>query len=197
VGELRKRWFVTGLCVLAAVIFFGALVFSSMNYVRVIDARENIVLAGAVESAEELTNGSLRVGIVIELRNPSKIDLSISTVRWHVKLDISDMGGDAFLPIATVYKSSVEPIYLSAGSTMEYEYEAVVSDASVLGQIQEYIDYSAAGGDEYTLETAPYIHDFRVTAWLGDFSHDYQYSGEVYLNDMIRIELSYSDGEYA
>lgn len=195
-GEFRKRWFVTSLCTLSALIFLSALLISSVNYVRVIDAREVIVLAAAQEEAVELPNGSLLLGISIEFRNPSAFDLALSSVSWAVSLDISDLGGSPFLPLANVYKGATESLQIGSGETEVFEYEFVVSDAAQLSKISEFIDYSAGQGDDYTLETAPYSHDFRVTAWIGDFRHDYQYSGELYLNDMVKLERSYSDGVY-
>jgi hypothetical protein len=194
--DFGKHWFVTILCALSAAIFLGALIFSSVNYVLIVDARENIVLANAQESAEELSNGSLRLAISVEFRNPSAFDLTISTVSWLVSLDISDLGGSPFLPLATDYKGATTALQLDAHATTVFEYSAVVSDAAKISQIEEFINYSSAHGHEYTLATAPYLHDFRVTVWIDDFKHDYQYSGEFYLNDMVRLERTYSDGVY-
>lgn len=196
-ADFRRHWFVTALCVLTVLVFLVALILSSVNYIRVIDAREIIVLADAQESAEELTNGSLLIGLTIELRNPSAFDLDVNLVSWSVALDISDLGGSASLPLANQYKSATETLWVGAGETEIFEYEAFVSDPSQLSQIMEFIDYWAGQGEEYTIETAPYSHDFRLTAWIGDFRHDYQYSGELYLNDMVKLERSYSEGVYS
>jgi hypothetical protein len=195
--EFRRHWFVTTLCVATAMTFSVALIASSVNYVRVVDAREGAVLADAVESAEVLSNGSLRVGISIEFRNPSKYDISISTVSWTVKIDLSGTGDAPFLPVARAYKGTTELLILDAGETMELEYEAIVSEPGLLSRIEAYINASAEAGNDYTLETIPYIHDFRLTGWIGDFRHDYQYSGELYLNDMVRIERAYYSGDHA
>lgn len=196
-GEFRKHWFVTSLCILCAMIFFASLLLSSANYIRIIDAREVVVLADAQESAEELPNGSLVLGLSIEFRNPSAFSLAISSVSWAVSLDISDLGGSPYLPLANVYKGTTESLFVDPGETEVFVYETVISDAAQISKIMEFIDYSAGQGDDYTLETAPYSHDFRVTSWIGDFRHDYQYSGEFYLNDMVRLERSYSEGEYS
>ena len=195
-GEFKKRWFVTLLCALTAVIFLGALILSSVNYVRVVDAREGIVLGNAQEYADELSNGSLRIGISVELRNPSSFGLAISSVSWYVSLDISDLGGSPFLPLATVYKGATESLFVDAHDTTVFEYYAIVSEAVKISQIRDFINFSSGQGVDYTLETAPYLHDFRLTGWIGDFRHDYQYSGELYLNDMVRIERGYSEGVY-
>lgn len=195
-SDFRKHWFVTSLCTLSALVFIAALLLSSVNYVRVIDARESVVLASAQERAEEQLDGSLVLGISIELRNPSAFDLAISSISWAVSLDVSALGGSAFLPLATVYKGANDSMLVESGETEVLEYEVVVTDAEQLATLVEYINYSASQGDVYTIETAPYSHDFRVTAWVGEFRHDYQYSGEFYLNDMVKIELTYSEGEY-
>lgn len=195
-ADFKKHWFVTILCAFSAAIFLGALIFSSVNYVLIVDARESIVLSNAQEFADELSNGSLLLGISVEFRNPSAFGLAISTVSWLVSLDISVMGGSPFLPLATVYKGATVSLQLDAHATTVFEYSAIVSDAEKISQIRDFIDFSSAQGQEYTLETAPYLHDFRVTAWIDDFKHDYQYSGEFYLNDMVRLERSYSDGVY-
>jgi len=46
------------------------------------------------------------------------------------------------------------------------------------------------------METLPYLHDFRITGWIDDFDHDYQYQKELYLNDMVKIERTYHAGVY-
>lgn len=195
-ADFKEHWFVTVLCILSVLVFLAALVLSSVSYIRVIDAREVIVLADAQEIVEELTNGSLRIALAIDLRNPSAYDLDINLVSWSVILNISDLGGGDSMPIANQYKSATEPLLVRAGETETFEYEAYVSDPSVLSQIDDYLDAWAEQGEQYTLETAPYVHDFRVTAWLGDFSHDYEYSGELYLNEMVKIALVYHEGVY-
>ena len=195
-AELKKRWFVTTLCILGAALFTSALVYSAATYVRVVDARENVVLANANESAQLLSNGSLVIGFTIELQNPSHFALSFSTISWSVRLDVSATGGASYLPIASEYKGPTEFLEAAPGQTVTFEYEKVVSDPGRLSDIQDFINFSASEGDVYTMETLPYIHDFRISAFLDDFEHDYQYSGELYLNDMVRIDRGYYDGEY-
>lgn len=196
-AEFRKHWFVTMLCTLGALIFVVSLLLSALNYVKVIDAREKIVLANAVELADQESNGSLVLGISIELRNPSKYDLILSSVSWSVTLDISDLGGDPYLPLASVYIGANESLIVKAGKTTVYKYEVTVSDDLRLSKLREFINYSAQLGHVYTFENAPYVHDFRLMGWIDNFRHDYQYEGEAYLNDMVRIERTYTAGEYA
>jgi hypothetical protein len=195
-GDFKKHWFVTMLCILSALVFVGALVMSSVTYVEVIDAREGVTLAAAQESAEVTPEGSLKIGVSIELRNPSVFELDLYSVSWSVVLDISDLGGVPNLPLANVYQGSGEALNVAAGETRVFEFETEISDEAALSALVEYVSYWNSHGEDYTLETIPYAHDFRVVLWLGDFSHNYQYSGEQYLNDMVRIDLTYSEGEY-
>ena len=194
--DLRKRWFVTSLCAAAALFFVGGLAFSTMSYVRVMDAREHIVLVNADEDAEILGNGTLLITFSIELKNPSKLDLSVATLSWNVKLDVSMIGSDQFLPLGNAYKGPTEYLFIKAGSTTEFHYSTYVTDADVFSVIDDYIAYQSSAGQDYTPETIPYAHDFRFWAWLGEYRHDYQYYGELYLNDMVRIDRYYQDGEY-
>jgi hypothetical protein len=194
--EFRKHWFVTLLCTVAALIFLASLILSGINYIRIIDARENAVLADAEESVELAPSGILYIGFSVELRNPSKVDLSVSAVSWSVNVDISIMGGSRFLPLVTIYNSSAEMLLIEAGTTRVFEYHEGISDPTLISQLRNYINASAAQGDTYTFESIPYIHDFRMTAWIEDLKHDYDYSGESYLNEMVRLERRYYDGDY-
>ena len=196
-SDFRKHWFVTGLCIFSVLVFVVAIVLSSATYIRVIDAREIIVLADAQERAEENTNGSILVGLTIVLKNPSAFDLDINLVSWSVALNISGLGGSSLLPLANQYKSATETLWVGAGETETFEFEAIVSDPARLSEIMDYLEQWAGQGEDYTLETAPYTHDFRLTAWIGDFRHDYEYSGELYLNDMVKLERRYYDGVYS
>lgn len=195
-AEFRKHWFVTMLCVVAALIFLVSLVLSGMNYIRIIDARENAVLANAEESVNPDPKGILYIGFSVEFRNPSKIDLTTSTVSWSVKVDVSALGGSSFLPLVAVHDSAAEGMLVEAGTTMTFEYYEAISDPALISQLGDFINASRADGHVYTLETIPYIHDFRLTAWMGDLRHDYEYSGETYLNDMVRLERRYYDGDF-
>lgn len=194
--ELRKHWFVTLLCTVATLIFLTSLILSSINYIRVIDARENAVLADAQESAELAPSGILYIGFSVEFRNPSKVDLYVSTVSWSVTVDISIMGGSRFLSLVTIYNNSADMLIVEAGTVRVFEYHEGISDPTRISQLMSYINASAAEGDTYTFESVPYIHDFRMTAWIEDLKHDYDYSGESYLNEMVKLERRYYDGDY-
>jgi len=194
--DLKERWFVTTLCVVSALVFVGALGWSARNYANVIDARENVVLTDVDESAELLDNGSLELAFSVNLRNPSAFGLSIATLSWSVKLNVSAMGETYYLPLGSAYKGPTESLIIAVAEVRTFEYHVFVSDPIVLSSLHDFVNYSNDHGEDFTIETAPYIHDFRLTAWMGEFQHDYQYYGELYLNDMVRIDLGYYEGEY-
>lgn len=194
-GEFRKRWFVTMLCVAGSLFFVSALVVSSLAYVNVMEARQGVELTGAVESAELLSNGSLKVGLSIELVNPSVYVLRVNSVSWSVRIDNST-ASTLFIPVTTAYTGASAGIVVDGGGSFTFTYEGVVSDPGRLAAIRGFLNHSSAEGEDYTMETLPYLHDFRVVAWVDDFDHDYQYYREFYLNDMVKIERSYYGGEY-
>jgi len=194
--EFRKRWFVTTLSAAAGLFFLVALLYSGLTYVRVMDARTGVELRDAVESAELLANGSLRVGITIELYNPSAYSLRLNSISWSVRID-NTTTTPLYIPVTTDYTSAAAGVVAESHSTLSLEYEKIVSDPEKLAAIRGFVNHSAASGDDYTLETVPYLHDFRVVAWIDNFDHDYQYYRELYLNDMVRIERSYYGGEYS
>ena len=194
--DLRNRWFVTGLSVAAALFFAGALVFSAATYIGVMDARKNIKLASAVETVELLSNGSLLVSLSIELENPSNEVLQITKVVWSVTIQNLTDSGLWWISVARGYADMAENVVVDSHETRLYQFSEVISDPELLSELRGFINYSASEGTEYTLETIPYNHYFEFVAWLGDYEHDYAYSDELYLNDMVKIERRYSGGVY-
>ena len=195
-SELRKRWFVTGMCVASAMFFAGALIFSTLTYVDVMEARQGVELRNAVEVAEELENGSLLVSLSIELYNPSDRDLVVQSLSWSVRVDSSTETSISYLPVTSAYNGTSDGIVFPGESLRSVKYEAIVSDPVILTALRGFVNYSWSQGDEYTLSTVPYLHDFRLVAWMDGFDHDYQYYKELYLNDMVRVERRYIEGEY-
>ena len=186
----------TSLSIAAALFFTGALVFSALTYVSVMDARKNIKLTSAVETAELLSNGSLLVSLTIELENPSKDVLQVTMVSWAVRVQNLTDSGTWWIPVASGYADSVEDAVVNSHETRLYQFSEVISDPELLSELRGYINYSASMGTEHTLETISYHHDFRFVAWLGDYEHDYLYYKEMYLNDMVKIERRYYGGVY-
>lgn len=195
-SDLRERWFVSGLSIAAAVFFTGALIASTMTYVGVMDAKQRVELTGAIEGAEFLENGSLRISLSITLANPSNQYITMSSVSWNVKV-VNGSGQDiSYIPLFNRY--GVDPEYSELGpqAEMEFEMATLVSDPEKIEDLQGFADYWSSQGVTTTLETIGYYHDFRVVGWLGDYQHDYQYYKTTYLNDMVRIDERYVGGEY-
>ncbi|UCE81065.1 MAG: hypothetical protein JSV94_01125 [Methanobacteriota archaeon] len=193
--DFRRRWFVAALSIVAALFFTGSLIFSSLTYVSVLSARQNVTLANAAEHAEMLSNGSLSISLAIDLDNPSREVLNIVSISWSVKVLNSTLPLE-YIPVISVYTVPTEYAEVGRHQVKSFEYEQCISDPQALSRLLGFINHSTSEGTDYTLESIPYIHDFRVVAWLGDYEHDYDYSKELYLNDMVKIERRYHGGEY-
>jgi len=194
--ELRTRWFVAGLSVAAAVFFAVALVFSAATYVSVMDAKQRVELTGALEGAEVLQNGSLRISLSLTLVNPSSQHITVSSISWNVKV-VNGSGVDiSYLGLVSQYGVSPEFSEVGPRTELDFEFFAVVSDPDKIARLQGFIEYWSSQGLFLTLETIPYLHDFRVLGWLGDYEHDYQYYKEAYLNDLVRVDERYLGGVY-
>ncbi len=194
--ELRTRWFVAGLSVAAAVFFAVALVFSAATYVSVMDAKQRVELTGALEGAEVLQNGSLRISLSLTLVNPSSQHITVSSISWNVKV-VNGSGVDiSYLGLVSQYGVSPEFSEVGPRTELDFEFSAVVSDPDKIARLQGFIEYWSSQGLFLTLETIPYLHDFRVLGWLGDYEHDYQYYKEAYLNDLVRVDERYLGGVY-
>ena len=194
--DMRKQWFAAALSIVAALFFVGALALSALTYVSVMDAKQNIRLASAVESAELLSNGSLLISLSIDLENPTGEVLHIMSLSWNVKIWNTTQPDGTVIPVAFVYTVPIDYAEVGKHEVEIYQFEKFVSDPETLSSIHGFINHSASHDLDYTIESAPYLHDFRVTGWLGDYEHDYDYSGELYLNDMVRIEKRYYGGWY-
>lgn len=194
-NDLRRKWFVASISIAAALFFTGALVYSSLTYVSVMDARQTITLANASESAELLLNGSLAISLTIDLDNPSRQVLHIASISWTVKVLNSTLPLE-YIPVASVYTVPTEYAEVGGSQVKNFEYEQCISDPEILSRLRGFINHSASKGIDYTLDSILYIHDFRIVAWLGDYEHDYDYLRELYLNDMVKIERTYNGGVY-
>ena len=190
-NDLRERWFVSFLSIAAALFFLGALLYSAATYVAVMDARQGIELVGPVEGVELLSNGSLALSLSIDLRNPSTQEATVTSISWTVNVRNTTASGTTMIPLVNVYKVPLGGLTLGAKSTIHFSYNSTVTDASTLAALRGYVNYSHSQGDVADLESLEYIHDFRVQGWIGDYDHDYTYSGERYLNDLVKLERRY------
>jgi len=196
INDLRRKWFVAALSIAAAVFFTGALVFSALTYVSVMDARQTVTLANASETAKLLPNGSIALSLTIDLDNPSRQVLHITSAFWTVRVHNITSSGTTLIPVVSVPTVPIEYTEVGGHEVKTFEYERTIDDPELLSDLRGFINYSASVGVDYTLDSIEYLHDFRVVAWLGDYEHDYDYSREMYLNDMVKIERRYNGGEY-
>ncbi len=194
--ELRERWFVGTLSILASLFFTAALVFSAATYVSVMDAKQRVELRDAVEDAVVLQNGSIEISLTIDLVNPSGQTLTMSSISWNVKVVNESESGTAYIPLLLEYGVAPEYSTLGAHETLGLEFSAVISSPEKISNLEGFIDYWQSRGQPMTIETIPYLHDFRMIGWMGDYQHDYQYYKETYLNDLVRVDKRYLGGEY-
>lgn len=186
----RERWFSVTLYALFSAFFLVAGVVSTSTYVNVVGAQYEVALEDASFSAEDLGDGALEVRFSIDLVNPSRYALAIQSLVWEAIVINGTSGPGWYIPVADDYIGPTAYVEVAPMDTMTFEFAVVVDDPLTLSRLQGFIDYSAGQGQEYTLETLPITHEFYVVAWVGDFKHDYL--REMYLNEMVRIELEYS-----
>lgn len=194
--ELRERWFASFLSIAAGLIFTSALVFSASTYVSVMDARQGTTLEDAVETVEVLPNGTLRISLSIAMENPSRLDINVQSISWSVKVDNSTSSETTYIPLISVYGVPEMYSVIGAHETVTFEFSRTVNDQESLDRLEGFIDHWEDQGEDYTLESIRYLHDFRVVGWIEDFDHDYTYWGETYLNDMVKIDEKYLGGVY-
>lgn len=188
--SIRQHWFSVTLYVLLSVFFLVASVLSASTYVSVVSALDKIDLGEASYSASELDNGTLVISFSIDLENPSRYDIDMYTINWEVTLPNGTSGPGWLISVTSVYMGPGQASVVPSGETVTFDYVSFVSDPGTLSKLDGFVNYSNGLGEDYTLETLPYVHEFDAIGWLGDFSHDYL--REFYLNDMVKVSLSYN-----
>lgn len=190
IRPVRERWFSVALYAMFSAFFLVAGIFSASTYVNVVGAQDRVLLEHASFGAEELADGSLEIRFSIDLVNPSRYDLAMQSVAWEAFVVNGTSGPGWYIPVASDYIGPTAFVEVPSKDRKTFEYVAVVSDAGTLAKLRGFIDYSSGQGEDYTLGTLPYTHEFYVVAWIGDFKHDYL--REMYLNDLVKIQLEYS-----
>jgi hypothetical protein len=188
----KERWVVISLYLALSVFFLVAGLWSAFTYGSVVKAQTTVVLENAVEGVTLLPNGSLELTFSIDAVNPTQFRLNIISLDWSVYLTNSTSGTEPVISLANVYVGSTIGANISSEKTKTYSYAAFVSSPAALSEIRGFLNYSAAEGHTYTLESAPYIHEFRFLAWIDDFTHNYD--TEEYLNELVRIDTRYITG---
>ncbi len=188
--DLRKHWFTVTLCVAFSLFFLVSGIVSSMTYASVVSVQREDKLESPSYSAGLLSNGSLRITFNITLANPSRYTLHLSTVTWSVMVQNFSAGSNRLIPIDTAYAGPTAYITVPGKSERVFSYDIVVSDAETLSDLMGFANYSALTNHTYDLDSIPYYHQFDVSAWIGEFGHNYL--RESYLNDIVTIELRYN-----
>ena len=188
----KEHWVVISLYLALSVFFLAGGLWSALIYGSVVKAQTTVVLENAVEGVALLPNGSLELTFNIDAVNPTQFRLNIVSLDWSVYLTNSTSRTEPVISLAHVYVGSTIGANVSSGRTQTYSYAAFVSNPATLSKIRGFLNYSAAEGHSYTLESAPYIHEFRFYAWIDDFTHNYD--TEEYLNELVRIDTRYITG---
>lgn len=187
----KEHWIVISLYLALSVFFLAGGLWSALMYGSVVKAQTTVVLENAVEGAALHANGSLELTFSIDAVNPTQFRLNIISIDWSVYLTNSTSRTEPIISLAHVYVGSIGA-NVSSTNTSKYSFAAFVSNPATLSKIRGFLNYSAAEGHTYTLESAPYIHEFRFLAWIDDFTHNYD--TEEYLNELVRIDTRYITG---
>jgi len=193
IKDLRNHWFSTSMYLAFFLFFLVAGIVSALTYGTVVRVQEQVGLESASYDAQLLDNGSVEIAFSITLSNPSRYTLHLSTTTWTVRV-VNITGEDRrSITLATEYIGPTIGLTVPARSDRTFDFATIVSDPSLLSELQGFINYSSSLGHHYTLSTIPYEHEFAAIAWIGEFRHDYVREG--YLNDLVTIDERYVSGE--
>lgn len=186
-GWLRKTRVALTLSVIFSLLFLASSILSATTYSRVIVAQQKIVLEDPVRSASVLPNGTVKIGLSVNVVNPSGYVIHISSLSWYTQIENST-GNPPVIPLASALYSEGSALIITAKQTKTYV-DAYITDRGTLSALKGYVNYSNSRGQGITLWTAPYAHSFDIRGWLDDFKHDY--FREEYLNQLVEIDLVY------
>lgn len=162
---------------------------ATSTYSGVVRTQSHVALSGP-EMATQVQNGSLDISFSIKVQNPSSYVLHIQSVSWFVYLMNGTTGPGHLTTLGTDYIGPTLGFTISKASEREFTFHGIVSDRALISKIQGFVNYSKTQGHDYTLEGVPYLHQFSLVASIGDFKHDYL--RELYLNDLVTVDLTYS-----
>jgi len=186
----KRRWFSVMLYSIFSAFFLIAGIVSTSTYVTVVAAQDQVVLDNVSFGTEELGDGTLEVRFSIDLVNPSRYNLWMQAVVWEAFIINGTSGPGWYIPIASDYIGSTEYVEVPAHDRKIFEFFEIVSDEETLAKLNWLVGNATSSGTDCTIETLQYTHEFYAVAWIGDFKHDYL--REMYLNDIVRIQLEYS-----
>lgn len=190
-AALKKHKIASLLFALMTMFFLVAGLISTAAYVNVVSAQSRIEIDQAAVDIQTLPDDTVRIQFDAHLTNPSKYDLQLSTVTWKVSVYNYSAYPVSIIVVASDYVGASQAISIAPGGEADFSYDVTVDDAETLSRLDGYINQKSLEGVDYDLGNLPYVTQLTVTGWLGDFQHDYL--REDYLNDLVRVELEYSD----
>ncbi|MGQ9587230.1 MAG: hypothetical protein ACUVT7_02455 [Thermoplasmata archaeon] len=190
VEKVKEHWVTGTLYVLFSLFFLWACLVSANTYGAIAQAQRDVCLQNADFDAEIVTKGHLNISFAVQLNNPSRYELHVYALSWYAKLENLSSQNSQVIPVGEKYVGPTQYLEVPAKTTVNYSMWSIVSDPETLSKLFGFINYSKGLGEDYTLETLPYVHDFSIMLMIGSFEHEYLREG--YLNDLVTVRLTYS-----
>jgi len=193
IEKIKRHWVSATLYLVLSLFFLGACLVSTNTYGGVAQAQRDIALRNPHYEAQATIDGGVNISFSVQLYNPSRFTLHIYTLAWYAALTNMSSTSERTIPLGEDYVGPTKYAEVPAKSTANYSFWAVVDDPAKIGKLTGFINYMRGLGDNYTLETLPYDHQFATIMYIGGFNHDYL--RERYLNDLVTVSLEYSSPE--
>ena len=193
--KIKKHWVTVTMYVVLSLFFTGACIVSTNTYGAIAQAQRDIALQSPQYDAEIVQHGNLNISFSIQLVNPSRYTLHVYTLSWYSTLVNSSNPTDRVIPVGEDYIGPTKYLEVPSRTTFNLTFWTIVSDPAIMAKLFGFVNYSKGLGQNYTLETLPYIHEFSIMLFMGEFEHEYDREG--YLNDLVTVELTYSSTEGA
>jgi hypothetical protein len=193
IQKAKKYWVAATLYLLFSLFFVGACLISANTYGAIAQAQRDISLQNPDFNAEIVRKGHLNISFDVQLYNPSRYTLHVYTMSWYANLENSSSHEEPVIPVGEDYVGPTQYLEIPAKTTLNYTLWNEVSDSATLAKLSGFVNYSRGLGENYTLETLPYVHKFSIMLIIGEFQHEYLREG--YLNDLVTVSLTYSSEE--
>jgi hypothetical protein len=193
IEDIKKHWVTATLYLAFSLFFVVACLVSANTYSAIAQAQLDISLQSPHYDAEIVRKGHLNVSFSVQLHNPSRYTLHVYTLSWYAKLENSSSPDERVIPVAEDYIGPSQFLEIPAKTTQNYTLWFEVSDPAKLAKLYGFVNYSHGLGQNYTIETLPFVHDFSIMLMIGEFQHEYLREG--YLNSLVTVDLTYSSTE--
>jgi hypothetical protein len=191
--KAKKHWVSVTLYIVLSLFFLGACLVSTNTYGGIAQAQRDIALLNPQYDAHATVEGGVNISFTVQLYNPSRFTLHVYTLAWYTALVNMSSTTERTIPLGEDYVGPTRYVEVPAKTTVNYSFWAVVDDPAKLAKLTGFINYMRGLGEDYTLETLPYHHEFATTMYIGGFNHDYL--RERYLNSLVTVSLDYSSPE--